>query len=466
MFVASLTIISTVSIGVGNYENSSVEQVLSDESAFNYDTTLSKVSLGESGSISKIESTTGIKELNANEALLIGKGWLNSQEVTKVKSDVLKTVLSGTPVIAINNNVEVFDNFEDKLSYCFDETAFVNAAYYNAEEDVMYCYSGSLETEQKSLEGVSKWLSNLNTSSSLDIVTVETGDWSPSINSVVEKNFGEWGSVNIQNEYRYLMEDNYSYNYYCGLHAIEVVPKSNHRTVSVETNFSLANLDLNNKDRILYSYAPDGTNGVTTVGVNFSIGYASKSGLSAQAGISWSYGVQDITVHNYSNKNEGEFHLVHEFNTTKDAAKETRVIAPGHMVIVKCDDGVSNNGDYVGRDIFIFTFEKTRINNKIEKASFTVDLGPNLHANPADLTIDGNGATGNEVNDGPYTGDTVTWTYSQGSHLLLSDEHYYKTGYRALGYSTNPLATKPTYHFGDTMKITSDTTLYYVWEKI
>lgn len=69
------------------------------------------------------------------------------------------------------------------------------------------------------------------------------------------------------------------------------------------------------------------------------------------------------------------------------------------------------------------------------------------------LSFNGNGGTNTP---GSFTGGT--------SYTLTKDKPTRK-GYTFLGWSTSSSAKKPTYKAGDTLKLTSDMTLYAVWKK-
>ncbi|WP_188266183.1 MULTISPECIES: InlB B-repeat-containing protein [unclassified Streptomyces] len=74
------------------------------------------------------------------------------------------------------------------------------------------------------------------------------------------------------------------------------------------------------------------------------------------------------------------------------------------------------------------------------------------------VTYDGNGNDSGTAPIDPNTyqsGDTVT---------ILEPGDLTKTGYQFLGWSTDPNATTPQYQPGDTFTITSNTTLYAIWE--
>lgn len=398
---------------------------------------------------------------NDVKAVVLSNSWIQSHK-NEAENIINKTIISGLPVITTGNNTSLFETIGLGISLVFDQETDVHALLYDASTGTSYCYSG--DDQHNDLYNVVTWIDGINLITSGNMI-VENGEWSNAIVSYIHREFDDHGEINMFNNYRYIIEDNYKYNYYAGINRIEIIPNfdSGYKTVSLESRIEASNQG-DTTFRQLYDYSPTGTVGTTTYNASIGIS-AGTSGISLNASLSWQYSLSDIIVHNYSNYDTGDFHL--KFDFFNFSAEETRIVSPGHLTIVNCDDGYFKNGDYLGSEKYTATFK----NSKNEESSFDIDLFSRIKANPCTINYDSNGADENIFNpelissDLNPIGDVYSETYSQGAHISIWDVGYRKNGFSPIGYSYDIFATEPEFHFGDKIKIIADQTLYAIWQE-
>lgn len=386
------------------------------------------------------------------------------------KVRLLERIDDGCVVVSIGS-ASVFDKLKDDVSFCLDTSLPVSALMYDKASRMTYCYSSATNSQADALEEVKEWARSIDRSASY---TLTNGAWGDGIVNFTHYDFGEWGEANVQNVYRSLEENNLRYNYYFGLHNVEVIPASGHKTVYVETVSQPFNYDTNSKDRYLCAYAPTGTEGTTTVGASLGFNCSSTGEVTVGATVSWSYSIEDIVVHNYSNLNQDLFRLKHSFNKNANCSSETRMISPGHTVVVDTEGGYFNNGTYLGTDDFNFKFQKPLktiwpFTPKVTYKTFENSLNVNMVGNEKVYTLHGNGETGNHYYEhvpysvGPEGYSVYTHNVSQGASITLGDEGFYKDDHVLVGFSTSSNSNVVAYAVGQSIRMASDLDLYCVW---
>lgn len=412
---------------------------------------------------SKITQSNDLKDAQKNKAVIIDQSWSASKTAAEVNTAV-KELVDGGHVITSVGTYSIFADNPLLPFIAFADDADVFSIYYSSDNDRYVCYSADGKDQENSIEKTYCWINeeinglnvienvpNGNSPLSLDF------PWGTEYESRIDAYLSGYGWMYVRTIYFALQESNARYNYYYAHYLQQSVPDSNRYTADIYTytrNYQ-ENLDIIN-------YGPTTTEGQTTVGVSFSLGYS--DGVSGEVSASWSYSINDVVVKDRTRLGEGIFDIWHDVNEDMNVGKYSYKAEPGKLMKVDCESG-GKSGYCIQRDIYSIQFCKkglfgSKTFSTLEKQAIVFFKGL-----PHTLTIDSNGADGSIwdlLEPGSFIPVEVE-THSEGTYVKLYDREYYRNGYIFKGFSTNPSATTAEYNIGDEVRIMNDVTLYAVW---
>lgn len=424
------------------------------------------------GTTQIVTSVSDISSISSGtKAVILDTAWIDATDSTTV-SETIDSLVADHKVV-VSPSVDVFTNDDSSITMTgFSSSASLYSYYYDPVKDSNVCCSFEGSTFESSVRMLTNWI-NDNTDTLLDANRIDAvnaayvgsglAQWGTELATVVYKECDDYGDMNISTCYYPLMENNPDYNYYYTRYHVQTVPDDNRYTCDIRTSTQLIS-----SHKIL-QYAPTTSPETSTVGVN--LGVSSDGVISA--GVSWSYSIGSVTVHDESNEKNRLFSIWHDVDETKNVGSDSYYVEPGKLVRVTCVEG-TKTGNYVGSDHYEVNFAKkvkTGIfgqNTKYEIKTFSTDVGVICKTNPHTMTIYINGADEyiyHYEDPGYDFTQPRTQEVSDGGYVTLYEPDVTKTNCTFIGYATNPNATTAEYQTGESIKMFNDMSLYMIWEE-
>lgn len=327
---------------------------------------------GLKNSTSKIRLSDDLAECASNQIAIIDGTWASTQNQKTLMTQTHKLILQGTPVITVSDSPQMLIESNDGGFSSYAADAKIYGICANPITGSQYCMSVVCDDMDEALLRAYNWADNMisenSTSSSNGDET--NASWSrygcETFYQCINKDNKDFGWANIRTHYYKLSDVSDNYEYYYTHFKLDIIPNENRLTgnhpiaIADSTIRSDVKADPTyGKYQEMMCYDPMGDSGITnsSAKINLSFGASFKPGtqpgVSGSVGISWSYSVSDIVVHDKSLIGE-KLEIWHDINENAAVGKTTCVIEPGHVVRCKNIDG--GDGKYHATDKYEIVF--------------------------------------------------------------------------------------------------------------
>lgn len=397
--------------------------------------------------------------------VILDSNWISKNANGEAYKSIGSLIERKVPVIYLSDNPDLFVENVGVKSHSFSPGSTMYGHYSDSERNLVCCYEVECRDEGDAILLGSNWAIDVIADSKERTTGIPYGS---EMQTFHDKECDSYGWLNVRTIYYAIEEDNDRYNYYVSRYNIQVVPnRGNH----CRNGDIFLNCDLR-QDYDIISYGPTTTSGSSSPGesVSVSISGTVLPNPGAGAGFayseSWSYAIPDVVVYDNSNYALRKLDIRPDIDQEKAVGMNTYVCYPGKVATKDCL-GTFKPGSYVGTDNYGVLFCKywTLFGNEywLENKEFNIEKLVCFHGLPHSINFLGNGETGNMFDDESGLVHDPTYTYSRGSEITFTDEGYYKTGYRMIGYSESPTSAVAEYPLGSKMVVKADKNLFAVW---
>lgn len=319
------------------------------DSAFQLDNTVPVYYIGDGVSKYFLKATrvTEFRKIKAPHVLIVEGEYAENNP--QIKQFIKEEVLSGIPVIVIDNPKLLKDIFEGQFyprvvggqrpdgTPLGKEHVYGYVTYPRSDGMLMTKVFISVDLSPKAIEDAYNWaIKNLQPDAgSLEVQPLSSGaywGYQSQLDFTSGDDWKPYGRLNVRTIYYKLINDgSTTYDWYDVHVRQQSVPgkelwsDSEWRTADM---YTWIDADYYNSNGFLSDYAPTTTSGTSTVGVSIGVS-AGEDGAAVSASQSWSYTIPDVFVHDQSDYSQELAKWWHDVAEDKSVGSDTYQIEPG-----------------------------------------------------------------------------------------------------------------------------------------